>query len=94
MSFIAITMLFVYIKVAIFYLRWKDAWNRIVKLSNLSRYWKNFKFSLFLLLFTDNINEVILEVHAGVGGLEAGLFAAEMFRMYQRWVSLLSDSDY
>ena len=41
---------------------------------------------------TDNINEVILEVHAGVGGLEAGLFAAEMFRMYQRWVSLGHDN--
>ena len=43
----------------------------------------------FLLSCTENMNEVILEVHAGVGGLEAGLFAAEMFRMYQRWVSLL-----
>lgn len=31
----------------------------------------------------DDICEVTLEVHAGVGGTEAGLFAAEMFRMYK-----------
>jgi len=29
-------------------------------------------------------NDIILEVHAGVGGSEAGLFAYELFNMYQR----------
>jgi hypothetical protein len=28
---------------------------------------------------------VIMEIRAGTGGLEAGLFAGELFRMYSRW---------
>lgn len=41
----------------------------------------------FLLLPKDPNDEknVILEVRAGAGGDEAGLFAAEVFRMYQRY---------
>ena len=41
----------------------------------------------FLLLPKDPNDEknVVLEVRAGAGGDEAGLFAAEMFRMYQRY---------
>ena len=40
-----------------------------------------------LLLPTDPNDEknVIVEVRAGTGGDEAGLFAAELFRMYSRW---------
>ncbi len=44
--------------------------------------------SLNLLLLPKDPNDeknVILEVRAGAGGDEAGLFAAEMFRMYQRY---------
>lgn len=41
----------------------------------------------FLLLPKDPLDEknVVLEVRAGAGGDEAGLFAAEMYRMYQRY---------
>jgi peptide chain release factor 1 len=41
----------------------------------------------FLLLPKDPNDEknVVLEVRAGAGGDEAGLFAAEMYRMYQRY---------
>jgi peptide chain release factor 1 len=41
----------------------------------------------FLLLPKDPNDEknVVLEIRAGAGGDEAGLFAAEMFRMYQRY---------
>jgi peptide chain release factor 1 len=41
----------------------------------------------YLLLPKDPNDEknVVLEVRAGAGGDEAGLFAAEMFRMYQRY---------
>ncbi len=38
---------------------------------------------------TDEKN-AILEVRAGTGGEEAGLFAAELFRMYQRYAELKS----
>ncbi|MCZ6860410.1 MAG: peptide chain release factor 1 [Alphaproteobacteria bacterium] len=40
-----------------------------------------------LLLPKDDVDEknAILEVRAGTGGDEAGLFAAELFRMYQRY---------
>ncbi|XP_067932026.1 peptide chain release factor 1-like [Watersipora subatra] len=34
---------------------------------------------------TDEITDIILEVHAGVGGLEAGLFAHDMYTMYERF---------
>ena len=34
----------------------------------------------------DNISDIILEVHAGAGGLEAGLFAYDLYSMYQRFV--------
>jgi peptide chain release factor 1 len=33
----------------------------------------------------DDSRDVIIEVRAGTGGDEAGLFAAELFRMYQRY---------
>lgn len=36
----------------------------------------------------DDTRNVILEVRAGTGGDEAGLFAAELFRMYQRYAEL------
>ena len=36
----------------------------------------------------DDERNVILEVRAGTGGEEAGLFAGELFRMYQRYASL------
>lgn len=36
----------------------------------------------------DDVRNVILEVRAGTGGDEAGLFAAELFRMYQRYAEL------
>jgi peptide chain release factor 1 len=40
-----------------------------------------------LLLPKDRYDEknVIMEIRAGTGGEEAGLFAAELFRMYSRW---------
>lgn len=48
---------------------------------------------------TDNKN-VIVEIRAGTGGDEAGLFAADLFRMYSRWaeaqrykVDLLSQNE-
>jgi peptide chain release factor 1 len=43
-----------------------------------------------LLLPKDEADErnAILEVRAGTGGEEAGLFAAELFRMYQRYAAL------
>jgi peptide chain release factor 1 len=43
-----------------------------------------------LLLPKDPIDEknAILEVRAGTGGEEAGLFAAELFRMYQRYAEV------
>lgn len=48
---------------------------------------------------TDNKN-VIVEIRAGAGGDEAGLFAADLFRMYSRWseaqrykVELLSQNE-
>ena len=43
-----------------------------------------------LLLPKDPIDEknAILEVRAGTGGEEAGLFAAELFRMYQRYAEI------
>lgn len=34
--------------------------------------------------------DVILEVHAGVGGLESSLFAQELFQMYQKYSTLRS----
>lgn len=46
------------------------------------------------------VNSVILEIRAGVGGEEAALFAAELLRMYQRyaqkrgWQSTLLDISY
>jgi len=46
------------------------------------------------------VNSVILEIRAGVGGEEAALFAAELLRMYQRytqkrgWQSSLLDINY
>jgi peptide chain release factor 1 len=36
----------------------------------------------------DDQRNAILEVRAGTGGEEAGLFAAELFRMYQRYAAL------
>jgi peptide chain release factor 1 len=36
----------------------------------------------------DDARNAILEVRAGTGGEEAALFAAELFRMYQRYASL------
>jgi peptide chain release factor 1 len=36
----------------------------------------------------DDVMNVILEVRAGTGGLEASLFAGEMFEMYNRYVAL------
>jgi peptide chain release factor 1 len=36
----------------------------------------------------DDARNVILEVRAGTGGEEAALFAAELFRMYQRYAAL------
>jgi peptide chain release factor 1 len=36
----------------------------------------------------DDSRNVILEVRAGTGGDEAGLFAAELFRMYQRYAEV------
>ncbi len=47
-----------------------------------------------------DVNSVILEIRAGVGGEEAALFAAELLRMYQRyaqkrgWQSSLLDINY
>jgi len=43
----------------------------------------------FLLLPKDPLDEknVVLEVRAGAGGDEAGLFAAEMYRMYERYAA-------
>jgi len=43
----------------------------------------------FLLLPKDPLDDknVVLEVRAGAGGDEAGLFAAEMYRMYERYAS-------
>ncbi len=40
-----------------------------------------------MLLPTDpnNSKNVIVEIRAGTGGDEAGLFAADLFRMYSRW---------
>ena len=40
-----------------------------------------------LLLPKDRYDDknVIMEIRAGTGGEEAGLFAAELFRMYSRW---------
>jgi peptide chain release factor 1 len=37
---------------------------------------------------TDDERNAILEVRAGTGGEEAALFAAELFRMYQRYAAL------
>ena len=91
MSFIAIIMLFVY-KRCNFLARMETHMKQESQTVELITYWSKFQMLIILLLRTDNINEVILEVHAGVGGLEAGLFAAEMFRMYQRWVSLGHDN--
>src|SRR6516165_1396684 len=36
----------------------------------------------------DDARNAILEVRAGTGGEEAALFAAELFRMYQRYAAL------
>ena len=36
----------------------------------------------------DDARNAILEVRAGTGGEEAALFAAELFRMYQRYAGL------
>src|SRR5207244_6748562 len=36
----------------------------------------------------DDQRNAILEVRAGTGGDEAALFAAELFRMYQRYAAL------
>ncbi len=43
----------------------------------------------FLLLPKDPLDDknVVLEVRAGAGGDEAGLFAAEMYRMYERYAA-------
>ena len=38
----------------------------------------------------DDARNAILEVRAGTGGEEAALFAAELFRMYQRYAALRS----
>ena len=35
---------------------------------------------------SDDITDIIMEIHAGAGGLEAGLFAYELYNMYQRFV--------
>jgi peptide chain release factor 1 len=37
----------------------------------------------------DDSRDVIIEVRAGTGGDEAGLFAGELFRMYQRYAELV-----
>jgi peptide chain release factor 1 len=37
----------------------------------------------------DDSRDVIIEVRAGTGGDEAGLFAAELFRMYQRYSEIV-----
>ena len=38
----------------------------------------------------DDSKNVVLEIRAGTGGDEAGLFAADLFRMYQRYCDLKS----
>lgn len=37
----------------------------------------------------NDLKDVVLEIHAGAGGDEASLFAAEMFRMYTRYAELV-----
>jgi peptide chain release factor 1 len=37
----------------------------------------------------NDLKDVVLEIHAGAGGDEASLFAAEMFRMYMRYAELV-----
>ena len=58
------------------------------ELENLSNVEKDLEKKIQILLLPkdkDDSKNVVLEIRAGTGGDEAGLFAANLFRMYQRY---------
>lgn len=58
---------------------------------NLKKQLPDFEYNVKVLLIpkdADDERNAIIEVRAGTGGEEAGLFAADLFRMYQRYAAI------
>ena len=61
------------------------------ELSNLSKRKESLEHDLKLLILPKDPNEgknIIVEIRAGTGGDESGLFAAELFRMYSKYATI------